>query len=130
MAFCKSLKTDFRQYDRQRIVILKNRPEEIVLLTVIYRHTPQVGIKLAHYQPKNDHDTIVEDWMDMVQDSEGPSLCSDTTVDKTKRLTIDISEPLHRALKIKAVTDGVTMAEIVRELLMRQFSENGINSRY
>lgn len=68
--------------------------------------------------------------MDMVQDSEGPSLCSDTTVDKTKRLTIDISEPLHRALKIKAVTDGVTMAEIVRELLMRQFSENGINSRY
>ena len=63
--------------------------------------------------------------MDMVQDSEGPSLCSDTTVDKTKRLTIDISEPLHRALKIKAVTDGVTMAEIVRQLLTQQIARTG-----
>lgn len=40
--------------------------------------------------------------------------------DKTKRLTIDVSEPIHKALKIKAVTEGVTMAEIVRQLLMQQ----------
>lgn len=40
--------------------------------------------------------------------------------DKTKRLTIDIPAQLHKTLKIKAVTDGVTMAEIVRQLLVQQ----------
>jgi predicted DNA binding CopG/RHH family protein len=44
--------------------------------------------------------------------------------DKTKRLTIDVTETLHRALKIRAVTDGVTMAEIVRQLLMQQFGQD------
>ena len=48
-----------------------------------------------------------------------------TTDDKTKRLTIDVSEPLHKALKIKAVTDGVTMAEIVRQLLTQQIAPIG-----
>ena len=49
---------------------------------------------------------------------------SAATYDKTKRLTIDVSETLHRALKIRAVTDGVTMAEIVRQLLVQQFGQN------
>ncbi len=31
-----------------------------------------------------------------------------------KRLTIDIPEELHRALKVKAATDGVKMADLVR----------------
>lgn len=44
--------------------------------------------------------------------------------DRTKRLTIDVSKTLHRALKIKAVTDGVTMAEIVRQLLAQQFGQD------
>lgn len=33
----------------------------------------------------------------------------------TKRLTIDVSEDLHRALKVKAATEGVRMADLVRE---------------
>jgi predicted DNA binding CopG/RHH family protein len=48
--------------------------------------------------------------------------CAGSIEDKTKRLTIDISEALHKALKIKAVNDGITMAEIVRQLLLRQFT--------
>jgi predicted DNA binding CopG/RHH family protein len=51
--------------------------------------------------------------------------CTGTTDGKTKRLTIDVSEPIHKALKIKAVNDGVTMAEIVRQLLIRQIARNG-----
>jgi hypothetical protein len=51
--------------------------------------------------------------------------CPTTTDGRTKRLTIDISVPLHRALKIKAVNDGVTMAEIVRQLLVRQLAQTG-----
>jgi predicted HicB family RNase H-like nuclease len=31
-----------------------------------------------------------------------------------KRLTIDIPEELHRALKVKAATDGLKMADLVR----------------
>ena len=48
--------------------------------------------------------------------------CPGTGQDKTKRLTVDVSEPLHKALKMQAVTEGVTMAEIVRQLLMQQFT--------
>ncbi|MGD9187697.1 MAG: hypothetical protein PVI89_05775 [Desulfobacteraceae bacterium] len=44
--------------------------------------------------------------------------------DKTKRLTIDIPARLHKTLKIQAVTDGVTMAEIVRQLLVQQLVQN------
>lgn len=44
--------------------------------------------------------------------------------DKTKRLTIDIPAQLHKTLKIQAVTDGVTMAEIVRQLLVQQLAQN------
>ena len=38
----------------------------------------------------------------------------------TKRLTIDVPGNLHKALKLKAVGDGVTMAELVRQMLMEQ----------
>lgn len=31
-----------------------------------------------------------------------------------KRLTIDVSEELHRKLKVKAATEGVKMADLVR----------------
>lgn len=34
-----------------------------------------------------------------------------------KRLTLDISEPLHKAIKGKAVVAGVPMADMLRELL-------------
>lgn len=51
--------------------------------------------------------------------------CAGTTDAQTKRLTIDVSKSLHKALKIKAVTDGVTMAEIVRQLLVQQLAQNG-----
>jgi hypothetical protein len=44
--------------------------------------------------------------------------------DRTKRLTIDIPAQIHKTLKIQAVTDGVTMAEIVRQLLVQQLVQN------
>jgi len=51
--------------------------------------------------------------------------CAGACGNGTKRLTIDVSEPIHKALKIKAVTEGVTMAEIVRQLLMQQIVQAG-----
>jgi predicted DNA binding CopG/RHH family protein len=40
---------------------------------------------------------------------------------KMKRLTLDLSEDLHRAIKLNAVQDGVTMAEKLRELLSEHY---------
>ncbi len=36
---------------------------------------------------------------------------------KMKRLTIDVSEDLHRAIKMKAVEQGTPMADMLRSLL-------------
>jgi hypothetical protein len=38
-----------------------------------------------------------------------------------KRLTLDLPEPLHRAIKRKAADDGVTMAEKLRALLSEHY---------
>jgi hypothetical protein len=36
---------------------------------------------------------------------------------RMKRLTLDLHEPLHRAIKTNAAEEGVTMAEKLRSLL-------------
>jgi hypothetical protein len=69
--------------------------------------------------------------------STGPSTMSATTTVsrrkpvKTKRLTLDIPEQLHRAIKINAAQTGVTMAERLRVLLLEHygFRSNGLPKR-
>lgn len=41
----------------------------------------------------------------------------------TRRLTLDIPDRLHRAMKIRAATTGVTMLEEVRALLEAHYSD-------
>ncbi len=43
--------------------------------------------------------------------------------EKMKRLTLDIPESLHRAIKRKAVEEGVSMADILRELLEQHYGD-------
>jgi hypothetical protein len=38
-----------------------------------------------------------------------------------KRLTLDLHEPLHRAIKKNAAEDGVTMAQKLRALLSKHY---------
>jgi hypothetical protein len=38
-----------------------------------------------------------------------------------KRLTLDLPESLHRAIKRNAVDEGITMAEKLRALLMKHY---------
>jgi predicted DNA binding CopG/RHH family protein len=40
---------------------------------------------------------------------------------KMKRLTLDIPEPLHRAIKKKAADKGVTMADLIRQLFEKHY---------
>ena len=42
-------------------------------------------------------------------------------VEKMKRLTLDIPESLHQAIKLKAVERGETMADMLRDLLTEHF---------
>lgn len=41
----------------------------------------------------------------------------------TRRLTLDIPERLHRAMKIRAATTGVTMLDEVRSLLEAHYGD-------
>lgn len=41
----------------------------------------------------------------------------------TRRLTLDIPERLHRAMKIRAATTGVTMLDEVRALLETHYAD-------
>lgn len=43
--------------------------------------------------------------------------------EKMKRLTLDIPESLHRAIKRKAVEEGVTMVDQLRSLLEKHYGD-------
>jgi hypothetical protein len=40
---------------------------------------------------------------------------------KMKRLTLDIPEDLHRSIKLKAVTQGISMVDLLRTLLEENY---------
>ncbi len=42
---------------------------------------------------------------------------------KMKRLTLDIAKPLHKAIKAKAVEEGVPMVDMLRSLLEKHYSK-------
>jgi predicted DNA binding CopG/RHH family protein len=41
---------------------------------------------------------------------------------KMKRLTLDVSKPLHKAIKAKAVDEGMPMADMLRSLLEQHYA--------
>jgi len=43
---------------------------------------------------------------------------------RMKRLTLDLDEPLHRAIKKKAAEEGVTMAQKLRAILREHYRPN------
>jgi hypothetical protein len=42
---------------------------------------------------------------------------------KIKRLTLDIPEPLHRAIKMRSVEEGVAMVDMLRLLLQEHYAK-------
>lgn len=58
------------------------------------------------------------------QDTRKPAGSTGHTVSaggRTKRLTLDLPEALHRAIKVSAAQEGVTMAEKLRALLLKHY---------
>lgn len=43
---------------------------------------------------------------------------------KMKRLTLDIAKPLHKAIKAKAVEEGIPMVDMLRSLLEKYYGKN------
>ena len=67
----------------------------------------------------------IEDWVanrEALVEEEKP-LPSPQKVEsaKIKRLTLDIPESLHKAIKLKATNEGVTMVELLRHLLEEHY---------
>jgi predicted DNA binding CopG/RHH family protein len=54
-------------------------------------------------------------------DAESQSPISTPESVKMKRLTLDIPEDLHKAIKTKAVVEGVPMANMLRSLLEQYY---------
>ena len=50
-----------------------------------------------------------------------PTGSSLTGPGRMKRLTLDLHEPLHRAIKKNAAEEGVTMAQKLRSLLSKHY---------
>ena len=44
-------------------------------------------------------------------------------MERMKRLTIDVPESLHRAIKMQCAARGTKMADEIRELLMQKYGE-------
>lgn len=49
------------------------------------------------------------------------SVAVEAPAEPTKRLTFDIPESLHRAIKVSTASRGVVMAEEIRELLKEKY---------
>lgn len=45
---------------------------------------------------------------------------------KLKRLTLDIPEPLHKAIKQAAAKEGVSMVDQIRELLVKHYLKDDV----
>jgi predicted DNA binding CopG/RHH family protein len=61
----------------------------------------------------------VDDWVQ----AEPAKSTAPTAEEKIKRLTLDIPETLHKAIKTRSVEEGVTMVVMLRELLDKHYGK-------
>jgi predicted DNA binding CopG/RHH family protein len=62
----------------------------------------------------------VDDWV-QAEPTKSTAVAEPT---KMKRLTLDIPEPLHKAIKTRSVQEGVAMVDMLRELLNQHYGKN------
>jgi predicted DNA binding CopG/RHH family protein len=68
--------------------------------------------------------TELDQWVSTpraLESTESQSLSSTPEPVKMKRLTLDIPEDLHKAIKTRAVVEGVPMANMLRSLLEEHY---------
>lgn len=73
-------------------------------------------------KPKQEKPVNVDEWVaNRNSETVNSKSLSEEAPEKIKRLTLDIPESLHRAIKRKAVEDGETMADQLRSLLEEHY---------
>jgi predicted DNA binding CopG/RHH family protein len=78
-------------------------------------------------QMKPSADEWVEKRGGEIRAPEETAPASTAATTKPKRLTIDVSESLHRRIKVSCAQDGTQMADVIREILERSFAEVPVN---
>lgn len=48
---------------------------------------------------------------------------SNSPREKTKRITVDVPEPIHTALKVRAAQEGTTVSDILRSYLVKSLNK-------
>lgn len=63
----------------------------------------------------------VESW---IKANDAPSRRTDEAADFTARLTIDVTPALRGRIKVAAFRRGITVADMLRDLLAREFPDD------
>jgi predicted DNA binding CopG/RHH family protein len=66
----------------------------------------------------------IEEWVANREELQAAAPSTENQPEKMKRLTLDIPEKLHRAIKRQAVDEGVTMADLLRSLLEQHYGSS------
>lgn len=74
---------------------------------------PAKKVSLGRKQGLPETPIGIEEWVTNREDVQAASQPKENKDEKMKRLTLDLPEGLHRAIKRKAVEEGVTMARAV-----------------
>lgn len=82
---------------------------------------PAKKVSIGKKPGSKEQPTVIEEWVANREDLQAVEPPKENQPDKMKRLTLDIPEDLHRAIKRKAVDEGVTMAELLRSLLEQHY---------
>ena len=78
--------------------------------------------KVALSAKPTDKPASVDDWVATPRSETEPvTPQAIAPKEKMKRLTLDIPESLHRAIKSKAVAEGMAMVDMLRDDLMQKY---------
>lgn len=80
----------------------------------------QIGMRPTANKPTS---TNADDWV--TSRGEKSDIPAVVVTEKMKRLTIDITEDLHRNVKRECATQGINIADVVRELLKKWIQKQG-----
>jgi predicted DNA binding CopG/RHH family protein len=85
---------------------------------------PTKKVSMSAKPGRSAKPTNVDDWVESRGGGKAKSQSSpDEAPAKMKRLTLDITESLHKAIKSRSVEDGVSMVDMLRTLLEENYGK-------
>jgi predicted DNA binding CopG/RHH family protein len=65
----------------------------------------------------------LDEWVSREPETQTTTKKTETKPEKTTRLTVDVPISLHRRVKTQCASEGLKMADVLRELLEKHFPE-------